>query len=207
MLPASVRGSQRDTQAATVAEMQPLVAFLTRPTPRQHRDRALLTLGFAACLTAKEAMALRVGDVKVESKGLLLRLQARRSPTAIPHSRNASYCPTLAWEVWRQCLEASRQAQPDDPAFPGIHYNVIRDQNLAAPNLFRIVSGHCADAGFTGDYSFTSLRIGFIRTAGRASVPDQLILRQAGLNSMHSVALHVARERLITHSVAGRLGL
>ena len=52
-----------------------------------------------------------------------------------------------------------------------------------------------------------SLRIGFIRTAARDGVADHLVLSHTGLRWLHSVELHRNRERLVTHSLAGRVGL
>jgi len=150
-------------------------------------------------------MALRVGHVRVAPEGLLLAVPGRRDITAVP--RSDRYCPVEAWTAWADRLHRTEQAGPASPALPRVMKTVVGDEAVDASNLSRIVANRAAAAGLRGEFAFTSLRVGFLRTAARAGVPEHLVLRQAGLRWLHSVELHVRRERLVSHSVAGRLGL
>jgi integrase len=182
------------------------LAELGADRPRELRDRAVLTLAFAACLTAEEARNLRLKDVRTAPQGLLVHPPGRAQPAGVPRARVQARCPVTHWAAWRQALE-QRGAKDDDTAFPQIQEQSISQKRLDGIGPAWLVTSRCEQAGLHGDFGFTSLRIGFMRTAARAGIPEQLILQQAGLRRLNSVALHVRREQLLTRNAAGMVGL
>jgi hypothetical protein len=179
---------------------------LRQPRPWQLRDRALLLLGFFGCLTSAEASSLLAAHVVVREEGLLLSVPGRRHQVALP-ARTDAACPLSAWRAWQGALRADNGADSDRPAFPDMPTG--RDwTRCAGPSaLSHVVKEHCARASLYGSYSFTSLRIGFIRTAARAGVPIHLVYGQAGVSSLGSVELHYRRERLLQHNLIDHVGL
>jgi hypothetical protein len=184
----------------------PYLAELGAPRPRELRDRAVITLAFAACLTTEEARNLRLGHVRTAPQGLLVHPPGRAQPAGVPRGRVPSRCPVRHWAAWRNALE-QRGATDEDLTFPQIQEQCISQKSLDGIGPAWLVTSRCEQAGLHGDFGFTSLRIGFIRTAARAGIPEQLILQQAGLRRLDSVALHVRREQLMSHNAAGMVGL
>jgi hypothetical protein len=185
-----------------------LVEGILAPRPQAVRDGALLLVAFWAALGTDEARRLLQGDVQLSERGLLLRLPGRREPRiAIPSIRTGAPCPVAAWRDW-QCLLASHGlADPGLPAFTQIAGMVVRNRPLADQGLNLIVQQACEGAALRGDWSFTSLRTGFIRIAIRAGAPKHVVGRQAGLSALHSVAVHAGREMLLRQNAASRVGL
>lgn len=92
-------------------------------------------------------------------------------------------------------------------AFPDLRSLRDPSQPLSPPALSHVVRLRSRAALLRGRYSFTSLRIGFIRTAARASVPIHLVYQQAGVQALQSIELHYRRERLLQHNLIDHLGL
>ena len=199
--------SRRNITPADDGVLLPYLQTLAEPRPRELRDQALILLAFTACFTSEEARELRVGHVSHVAGGLLLRLPGRTSPVGVPRASQTHRCPVAAWTGWLEALAAQGRDQPDHVAFPRIQEQSISDVSLEGYGPTWLVKQRCEQAGLDGDYGFTSLRIGFIRTAARAGVPEQVVLRQAGLHKLDSVLLHVRRERLVRDSAAGHVGL
>ena len=181
---------------------------LRQPRPWQLRDRALLLLAFFGCLTGVEASALRVPHIDVREEGLLLSVPGRRRRVALPIRPDAVSCPLRAWRAWQETTAAHAPVPaPERPAFPDMRLGQDWTRPAAPPTLSRIVKEHAAASSLRGPYSFSSLRIGFIRTAARAGVPIHLVYEQAGVRSLASVELHYGRERLLQHNLIDHLGL
>ncbi|MCU1622917.1 MAG: hypothetical protein JWL79_1762 [Frankiales bacterium] len=179
---------------------------LTLPRPRQLRDKALLMLGFAACLDTHEAVQLRYSDVVAVDRGLVITIRSRRLPVAVPRG-GGRHEPVNIWQQWAAHLTRINYP-PDAPAFPAIVSTGIRSlRGLQVGHLSEIVQGRATRAGLSGGFSYTSLRIGFIRTAARTAVPDDLIAHQAGMTTLYGVASHRQRELIIRDSVLRRIGL
>ena len=186
--------------------LRPYLELLDQPRPRELRDRAIITLAFAACLTSDEARRLRVSHISQVPQGLLVHVPGRSGPVGVPRAAVARRCAVSAWQAWLAKLQDSG-LDSDLPAFPRVQEQAITSSQLDGYAPTWLLLRRCEQAGLRGNYGFTSLRIGFIRTAARTGVPEQVILRQAGLSRMDSVLLHVRREQLVSHTVAGQLGL
>lgn len=178
---------------------------VSRPSRRQLRDAALILLGFSACLQTLEAQQLRLDDIRVDANGLTLQMPTRRWRVGVPYGRHPGTCPVRAWTAWEGVYATT--APGNAPAFPGLASNYETYRPLAHAALSNIVRDRALAARIDGQYGFTSLRMGFIRSAMRADLPELLILRQAGLVAPHALAEHRRREQLISHSVVGMLGL
>ena len=70
-----------------------------------------------------------------------------------------------------------------------------------------ILTQRVDQAQLTGDFVYTSLRVGAMRGWIREGRRELLVARDAGLLSLSAVERHERRETLISHSVAGMVGL
>jgi hypothetical protein len=129
----------------------------------------------------------------------------RRRPVAIPAAEDGKYCPLAAWKAWES--EVRSRSGEAAFAFPDLRSLREPSQSLSPPALSHVVRLRARAALLRGRYSFTSLRIGFIRTAARASVPMHLVYQQAGVQALQSIELHYRRERLLQHNLIDHLGL
>lgn len=207
LLPARQGNWSWDTaQTEPEGRLASRAARLHYPSPEQLRDRALLALAFNACLESKEAMNLRRRDVQIFRQGLLLRIPGRTRKTAVPRS-GTRHDSVALWTSW--AAEMNRLGlQSHDRVFPAIANGVVqRGKGVSENHLSNLVRTWSGAAGLTGEHTFASLRMGFMRTAAREGVPEHLILQQAGLEVLKSVERHVRREHLIRHSVVNLVGL
>jgi hypothetical protein len=188
-------------------ELAPIIRALHVPSARQRRDAALVALAFTACLTAVEANQLRCGHVVVTRQGLLLNIPGRATATGVPPARGR-HCPVALWQSWHAELLRQHRGAGTAPAFPAMRGSLVSGvEGLDNLTMIRIVERLALQARLDGHYSFTSLRIGFVRTAVRAGVSEPAILEQAGLRTLAGLMVHVRRERLVTHSVSGLVAL
>jgi hypothetical protein len=170
------------------------------------RDRALVTLAWLAALTNIEAASLRVQDVTVTPDGLVLSLPFRPTQrVGLAVAPDPRFCPVVAWRMW---LERYRP-EPTSPAFPRMRPMGARisAEPVTETGLSEIVKQHAADAGLEGAYTFTSLRLGLIRSAIRNDVPAPVIAQHAGLRQLRTIDFERARELLLTEGAATRIGL
>jgi len=176
-------------------------------TPRQLRDRAALLIGYGAALQTFEASRLLQGHIAVTPEGVLIAVPGRSQPTAIPADPGMPHDPVVAWTDWLAAADSQSRADPGQAAFLRISGEKIWRDPLK-PRGFNLMVHHAATlAGLEGEFSYTSLRIGLIRTALRAGERAHDVAAHAHLQRLNSVGLHERRENLIRHSVAGQLGL
>ena len=176
-------------------------------SPQQMRDRALLLLGYGAALRTHEAIDLSQDDVHQDPRGLLLTIDGRKETTGVPDDPGQPTDPGNAWREWVQVLNDQGMNEPDRPAFPTIYRTRIWNRRTEPEGLNRIVQRACQRADLPGHFVFTSLRSGLIRTALRANQQANDIAAHTDLRSLRGVARHERREHLLSHSVAGQLGL
>lgn len=175
-------------------------------SPKQLRNRALLILGYGAALRTLDAAHLQVQDLDLTSEGLLLRVPGRRLETGVPADPDMPCDPGSAWNAWLAAT-GRLEDRPRRPAFPQINGGYITGRTLSSYGLNHVVQQATRRAQLQGRYGFSSLRIGFIRTALRNDAQSHDIALDVGLRSLQSVTRHERRENLIRHSVAGQLGL
>jgi integrase len=189
-------------------QLNGLARGLLAPRPRAVRDTALLLIAWTAALGTDDARQLRQADVRREARGLLIRVPGRAQPwAAVPASRGTAPCPASAWDRWHELLSDHGLADDRLPAFTQISGTVVKPGRIGEQGLNRLVQQDCVRADLRGEYAFTSLRSGFIRTAVRSGAPEHVVARQAGLAALHSVGTHARREMLVSDSVARLVGL
>jgi hypothetical protein len=191
---------------ATPQQLLRAVTPLWAPSTSSLRDRALITIAFLGALTNIEAANLLVGDVTVTPAGLLVNLPCRPAQrVGLPRGLDARFCPVRAWTEWLDRYQPGALA----PAFPRLRPmgSRISHDALTETGLSEVVKQHAASAGFDGLYTFSSLRLGFIRTAIRNDVPAPLIAQHAGLRQLKTIEIERAREHVLTDGAVTRIGL
>jgi len=154
------------------------------------RDRALLTLGFAAALRRSELVGLDVVDVRFVPKGLLVRIRRGKTDqeghgrdVGVFRGRRATTCPVRALRAW--LFVRGREA---GPLFPGRRPG----SRLTGACVNQVVKRGCVLAGLDPrGYGAHSLRAGFVTAAAEAGMPETLIMQRTGHRSVQTVAKYV----------------
>ncbi|HMM95583.1 hypothetical protein [Phycicoccus sp.] len=192
--------------AKSKARAVSVVFQLTQPGPQQIRDRAIILTSYGAALRGREALALRQCDVEDLPNGLLLRVAGRRRAVGLPTAENPLYCPREAWRDWLGRLDP-RQCHADQRAFLQVSASAVWNLPLSPMGLNYLIHQRCGQARLKGHYTFTSLRVGFIRNSIRNDAQAHRIASAADLTSLLSVERHAVRETILSDNVAGIIGL
>ncbi|PRY18172.1 site-specific integrase [Kineococcus rhizosphaerae] len=199
---------RRRVDALETRNLADLVAPLT-DTVMDHRDRALLVLGFAGALRRSELSALEVGDVVVEPGRLLLTVRAAGARAErvveLPRGKRLETCPVRSWRKW---AEVARLAE--GPAFRRMTKGgkSLRPERLGDRGVAEVVKRRTLDVGLDPSlFSGHSLRAGFVTSAARAGVPGVSIARQTGHRSAAALAACVREERPFPGNPAAHVGL
>lgn len=156
----------------------------------QRRDRAILTLGWAAALRCSEIVSLDVRDITVVDEApdlpgladtgvpagmvVYLRKGSKTNPTrkvetiVVPSARSTLVCPVRAvqWQI---------EQVGSGPLFRSMHH----DRRLASEYPGDLVKVLCTELRLDPSaYSSHSLRSGFVTEMRARGVPDHLIARQ-----------------------------
>jgi site-specific recombinase XerD len=157
-------------QAATADVITTMLRCINTATLKGKRDKALLSLGFAAALRRSELVALEVGDLVEVADGF--RLTVRKSKTdqegegaeiAIP--RGYRLRPVEAVQAWLAAAEIS-----EGPLFrPVLKGGRIQPEALTAFSAAQIVKHYAERAGLDpAVFAGHSLRSGFLTSAAEA---------------------------------------
>jgi site-specific recombinase XerD len=152
--------------------------------PRDHRDRALLLLGFCAGFRRSELVGLDVSDVIFRAEGLLVQL--RRSKTdqdqrgrtvAVEYGTRPESCPGTALEDWLAAAGIK-----SGPVFRAVdRHGNVRPQRLNGRAVARVLQYRAAEAGLsTLNLAGHSLRSGLATAAARAKVDERDIAERTG---------------------------
>lgn len=187
------------------------------------RNRALLLLGWAGALRRSELVALRVdvprpgeapwSHVQLTSEGLMVRLirskgeRERPVEIGIPRGTAPETCPVRAVETWLR--EASLR---HGPLFrPVSTKGIVEPRGLSGEAVRKLVRQIAARAGVEGTalepISAHSLRAGFITEAYKRGLDDESIMGHSRHKDLRTMRRYVRRARLVTSSVAGKVGL
>ena len=192
---------------ATRLRLEKAVESVLAPSPQQVRDRAIMAVAFGAALGTNEAIRIRQRDIVADSRGLVVYVGDRREPVRIGPAHYGASCATSAWLEWRKVLDLQGRLSSDRSAFLQVSGSRVWNIPMSPAGVNYLVHQRCAQADLVGAYAFTSLRSGSIRTAIREDQALHVVAAHAGLTSLGSVARHERRERVISHSIAGRVGL
>jgi len=173
---------------------------------RDHRDRALLLLGFAGGFRRSELVALDVADIDAVREGLIVTI--RRSKTdqegagrriGIPHGRTR-HCPVKTVEAW---LTAS--GIDAGPLFrPITRHGKLAVSRLTGDAVAVLIRERLATAGIDPEgYSGHSLRAGFATSAAQAGVSTLKIRTQTGHTSDAMLARYIRDGEMFTGNAAG----
>jgi integrase len=174
---------------------------------RDHRDRALLLMGFAAALRRSELVGLNVDDVERVRQGVVLHL--RRSKTdqegkgqkvAVPIGRTR-WCPVSAIELWLSGLGNS------GPIFRQVNRGGgIGESRLSGEAVSLVVKARVAGAGLSPNgYSGHSLRAGLATSAAQAGVPIWKIRNQTRHASDSMLGRYIRDGQLFIDNAAATL--
>lgn len=175
---------------------------------RSQRDRALLTFGMAGAFRRSELVALRVGQVSQDSRGLLVRIassktdqEGRGHTIAIPDGRRLE--PVRRFRAW---IEAA--GITSGPVFRKLTpQGRLTDKPMSAQGVALVVKAAAAAAGHPAEeFSGHSLRAGFLTEAGRQNANLFKMREQSRHASIEMVAEYVRdHERFREHAGEGFL--
>ncbi|HEY2512839.1 MAG TPA: site-specific integrase [Polyangiaceae bacterium] len=152
-----------------------------------HRDRAVLTLGWMGAFRRSELVALRVEDLVRTPEGLMVRMrrskgdqEGRGVEKAIPYAAQTALCAVRALEGW---LEAS--GVTEGPLLRAVaRGGQVAAEGLCDRTVARIIKRAAAKVGLDpARLAGHSLRAGFATTAAKKGKTLDAIVRQTGHRS------------------------
>jgi len=175
---------------------------------RAHRDRALLAIGMAGALRRSELVAITVGHVAEDARGLLVRIpssktdqEGRGHVVAIPDGRRLE--PVRHYRAW---LEVAAIA--NGPVFRKLTpQGRLTEKAMSAQGVALVVKAAATAAGYPAEaFSGHSLRAGFLTEAGRQNANLFKMKEHSRHASLEMVAEYVRdHERFREHAGEGFL--
>ena len=193
----------------TTGDVKAAVAALP-PGLAGHRDRLLLTLGFAGGFRRSELAGITVADVEQVAEGLLVHLDRSKTDqegkgrrVEIVYGTDAATCPVRAWRTW---LTASAITTGQ------VFRRIDRHDRLLGPlspqGVALVVKRHMGRLGHTaGDFAGHSLRRGHATTAARNGASERTIMRTTGHTSTQTVRGYIEDGELFSDPASKYLGL
>lgn len=206
-LPQPAKGGYRRRERLDQDPLNALVEGLLAPGPQAARDLALITISHGAALRGREAIALTQGDIRFHGPTLKITVPDRREPIYLPGQPGSPACPVSAWTTWQQHLADQNRVGDGQRAFLRVSGSKIWDHPMIPAGLNYATAQRVDQAQLTGDFVYTSLRVGAMRGWIRDGRRELLVARDAGLLSLTAVERHERRETLLSHSLAGMVGL
>ncbi len=198
---------QRGVKPLLIEDLRRILDFEGN-TVGNHRNKALLTIGFAGGFRRSELVGLNRDDVNERPEGLLINIAKSKTDQeqvgrviGIPYGRGP-YCPVrllLGWllmsgtdqnAIFRGCTKGGR----------------ITDKRLSGEAVAKIVKVSVANIGLNPDhYSGHSLRSGFVTSAVSAGVRTDLIRKQTGHASDQTMARYIRDGDVFRQNAASAL--
>lgn len=219
----SVGTGQRRARALMLIDLRKIVAtmhiVMNRPADdlRVLRDRAMLTLGWAAALRVSEIVALNIEDVTFhgdpkEGTGGGAVVKIRRSKTdqhgdgaeiVVPYAQHLDACPVRATMILQRKLMDVTNRDPltgrrlpvqtsSGPLFRNINRGGNLEGRLTRQGVAGIVKWHVANVlgHDPAPYSTHSLRAGFVTECDNRGVKEQIIRRTTRHTSSASLNIY-----------------
>jgi site-specific recombinase XerD len=190
-------------RAADGDVLRDMLRAVAGETMRAHRDRALLAIGMAGALRRSELVAITVGRVTEDARGLLIRIPSSKTDqegqghvVAIPDGRRLE--PVRHYRAW---LTAAGIA--DGPVFRKLTpQGRLTDKAMSAQGVALVVKAAAAAAGYPAEaFSGHSLRAGFLTEAGRQNANLFKMKEHSRHASLEMVAEYVRdHERFREHA-------
>lgn len=140
---------------------------------KDHRDRALLLIGFAGGFRRSELVAINCTDIDHVRQGVVITIRRAKTDqegkgrkVGIPWGRGR-FCPVQSLALWLETAGIE-----DGPIFRPVdrHGNMLRAK-LSGEAVSLVIRQRVADVGLDpGDYSGHSLRAGLATSAAAAGV-------------------------------------
>lgn len=176
-----------------------------------HRDRALLTLGFAGGFRRVELVALQVSELNFVREGV--ECLVRRSKTdqegagllkVIAYGSDPLTCPVRALQDWLELAGIG-----EGPVFRRVDKSFrVGDRALTDRSVALIVKRASARVGLAVEcFAGHSLRAGFVTEAKKNGADDAAIMDQTGHKSLAMVQRYHRRARKWERPASARLGL
>jgi integrase len=175
---------------------------------RSYRDRALLAIGMAGAFRRSELVAITVGSVSEDHRGLLVRIAASKTDqegkghiVAIPDGRRLE--PVRHYRAWLQ-----EAGITDGPVFRKLTpQGRLTDKPMSAQGVALVVKAAAVAAGYPPElFSGHSLRAGFLTEAGRQNANLFKMKEHSRHSSLEMVAEYVRdHERFREHAGEGFL--
>lgn len=186
------RGSRQKSRAAlSVPDLRVICrALKARECEEDARDRALLTLGFAAALRVSELVSLDLADIQFVRQGMIVSVrrgktdQEGRGRVAGVFFGVRSYCcPVRSLKLWLRF-----RGKDAGPLFPGKG----RTGRVTERGVLGMVKRLVKIAGLNPAlYGSHSLRAGFVTHAAERGEDALLIMQRTGHRSVQTVAKYV----------------
>ena len=175
-----------------------------------HRDRLLLTLGFAGGFRRSELAGITVADVEQVTEGLLVHLDRSKTDqegkgrrVEIVYGTDAVTCPVRAWRTWLAAAGFT-----SGPVFRRIDRHDRLLGALSPQGVALVVKRHMGRLGHTtGDFAGHSLRRGHATTAARNGASERTIMRTTGHTSTQTVRGYIEDGELFSDPASKYLGL
>ena len=193
------------------------MALLSRPNGLSLRDRALLTVGFAAAMRRVDVTLLRWRDVIDDPEGVLIYLAYSKTDRdgkgrtiAIPYGRNPRTCPVSALLAWRDYV--AQQVPAADMSDQHVFVTIGRSGRLGAGRMCssavtEVVVRRTAEASLEGPWGGRSLRAGLITSAVELDIPLEEIAHQSGHKTIENLLRYVRRDDPFARNPASKVGL
>lgn len=171
------------------------------------RDRALLSLGFAAALRRSELVALNVADLSFVPEGLVITLRRSKTDQAgegrkigVPWGRTAA-CPVRAVRAWLDHTQVT-----DGPVFLSVKKGGALGTRLSDHAVAEIVKTYAQAIGLDpASLSGHSLRSGLVTSAAKAGIALHRIADQTGHRSMEMLRRYIRDANLFLNNAGAIL--
>lgn len=195
----------------STADIKAIIEHIDGDRPIDHRDKAILLLGFATALRRSELVALTTDDLEKHPEGLVVH--KRRSKTdqeqegkriEVAYGEHPYTCPVRATRNWLAEADINH-----GPIFRAVNNrNQISDQALSDRSVARIIKKHVAKLGFDpNDFAGHSLRRGFATEATRNGANERTVAHTTHHTSTRGLEPYIEDAELFTDPPSRYLGL
>lgn len=175
-----------------------------------HRDRALLLVGFAGGFRRSELAALDVADIRDRPEGLDIFIGSSKrdqegegANVAIVYGDSPDTCPVRALRRW-----LGEAYIKEGPVFRAMGKGDRVGLRISGHSIARVVKRHMAPLGHDiTEFSGHSLRRGMATTASRNGAPDRTIMATTRHAKVDSLTPYVEDGRRFHDPASGYLGL
>jgi integrase len=200
-------------------QLQPIIANKeTKPNEARIaiRDRALLLLGFVSAMRRVEIAALSMQDIKFVEEGIEVHIMQSKTgerDLVIPYGSNPLTCPVRSLKAWLQEANIT-----EGPIFRSVNrHGHISKTSLTGYSIALIIQSNpyvklkIEESTKRGEdipsFAGHSLRAGFVTTAIKEGVPEDLIMAQTGHKKRDTLDKYIRRTNKWKENAAIRIGL